>query len=65
MSTLAAPQLVINSRMIYSSWIPADPKAAAALLQAYPRTHVIVPPPTQIRPASSCDTCTRPVPCRG
>ena len=31
-STLAAPQLVINSRMIYSSWIPADPKAAAALL---------------------------------
>jgi hypothetical protein len=33
-STLAAPQLVINSRMIYSSWIPADPKAAAALLPA-------------------------------
>ena len=31
-SALAAPQLVINSRMIYSSWIPADPKAAAALL---------------------------------
>jgi hypothetical protein len=31
-STLAAPQMVINSRMIYSSWIPADPKAAAALL---------------------------------
>lgn len=31
-SKLAAPQLVINSRMIYSSWIPADPKAAAALL---------------------------------
>jgi hypothetical protein len=31
-STLAAPQLVINSRMIYSSWIPADPQAAAALL---------------------------------
>ncbi len=31
-STLAAPQLVINSRMIYSSWIPADPKGAAALL---------------------------------
>ncbi len=29
---LAAPQLVIDSRMIYSSWIPADPKAAAALL---------------------------------
>lgn len=31
-STLAAPQLVLNSRMLYSSWIPADPKAAAALL---------------------------------
>jgi hypothetical protein len=31
-SKLAAPQLVINSRMVYSSWIPADPKAAAALL---------------------------------
>jgi hypothetical protein len=31
-STLAAPQLVIDSRMIYSSWIPADPQAAAALL---------------------------------
>ncbi|MBN1204568.1 MAG: hypothetical protein JXB05_06555 [Myxococcaceae bacterium] len=28
----AAPQLVLNSRMLYSSWIPADPKAAAALL---------------------------------
>jgi hypothetical protein len=33
-NTLAAPQLVIDSRMIYSSWIPADPKAAAALLPA-------------------------------
>jgi hypothetical protein len=31
-SKLAAPQLVIDSRMIYSSWIPADPEAAAALL---------------------------------
>lgn len=31
-SPLAAPQLVINSRMLYSSWVPADPKAAAALL---------------------------------
>lgn len=31
-SLLAAPQLVINSRMVYSSWIPADPEAAAALL---------------------------------
>jgi hypothetical protein len=30
--TLAAPQMVINSRMLYSSWVPADPKAAAALL---------------------------------
>ncbi|WNG26931.1 hypothetical protein F0U62_25110 [Cystobacter fuscus] len=31
-TSLAAPQLVINSRMLYSSWIPADPHAAAALL---------------------------------
>lgn len=31
-SPLAAPQLVIDSRMVYSSWIPADPKAAAKLL---------------------------------
>lgn len=31
---LAAPQLVVNSRMIYSSWIPADPEGAAALLPA-------------------------------
>ena len=31
-AALPAPQLVINSRMLYSSWIPADPKAAAALL---------------------------------
>ncbi|HEX9967827.1 MAG TPA: hypothetical protein VGB06_07765 [Solirubrobacterales bacterium] len=31
-SNLAPPQLVINSRMIYSSWVPADPEAAAALL---------------------------------
>jgi len=29
---LAPPQLVIDSRMVYSSWIPADPDAAAALL---------------------------------
>jgi hypothetical protein len=29
---LAAPQLVLNSRMLYTSWIPADPKATAALL---------------------------------
>lgn len=33
-TTLAAPQLVINSRMLYSSWIPADPKAVARLLPA-------------------------------
>jgi hypothetical protein len=33
-ATLAAPQLVINSRMLYSSWIPADPAATAALLPA-------------------------------
>ncbi|HEX5760882.1 MAG TPA: hypothetical protein VF121_16965 [Thermoanaerobaculia bacterium] len=31
-SSLAAPQLVINSRMIYSSWIPAEPEKVAALL---------------------------------
>lgn len=31
-SKLAAPQLVIDSRMIYSSWVPADPAAAKALL---------------------------------
>lgn len=31
-STLAAPQLVINSRMVYTSWIPADPDACARLL---------------------------------
>ncbi len=41
LQTLAAPQLVINSRMIYSSWIPADPKAAAALL------------PSRLRPADN------------
>jgi hypothetical protein len=29
---LVAPQLVINSRMLYTSWIPADPKASAKLL---------------------------------
>ena len=40
-SSLAAPQLVINSRMIYSSWIPADPKAAAALL------------PSRLKPAAN------------
>lgn len=33
MSTkLAAPQLIINSRMLYSSWVPADPDAVARLL---------------------------------
>ena len=31
-SKLAAPQMVMNSRMLYTSWIPADPRAAAALL---------------------------------
>jgi hypothetical protein len=31
-SKLASPQLVMNSRMIYTSWIPADPAAAARLL---------------------------------
>lgn len=29
---IAAPQMVINSRMLYSSWVPADAKAVAALL---------------------------------
>ena len=29
---LPAPQLVVNSRMIYTSWIPADPEATAELL---------------------------------
>lgn len=31
-SKLAAPQMVVNSRMLYTSWIPADPQAAARLL---------------------------------
>lgn len=31
-SGLAAPQLVIDSRMVYSSWVPADPAGAAKLL---------------------------------
>ncbi|HLL45103.1 MAG TPA: hypothetical protein VK399_00245 [Longimicrobiaceae bacterium] len=31
-SRLAAPQLVVNSRMLYTSWIPADPEACARLL---------------------------------
>ena len=31
-SRLAAPQLVVNSRMLYTSWIPADPDACARLL---------------------------------
>jgi hypothetical protein len=29
---LAPPQMVVNSRMLYTSWMPADPEAAAALL---------------------------------
>jgi hypothetical protein len=29
---LPSPQLVINSRMLYTSWIPADPQACARLL---------------------------------
>lgn len=29
---LAAPQMVSNSRMLYTSWIPADPRACAELL---------------------------------
>jgi len=31
-SKLAAPQMVLNSRMLYTSWIPADPGACARLL---------------------------------
>lgn len=31
-NTLVAPQLVIHSRMLYTSWIPADPDACARLL---------------------------------
>jgi hypothetical protein len=31
-SKLASPQMVMNSRMLYTSWIPADPQAAARLL---------------------------------
>lgn len=32
MAKLQAPQMVTNSRMIYFTWIPADPEAAAALV---------------------------------
>lgn len=31
-SPLAAPQMVLHSRMLYTSWTPADPEACAALL---------------------------------
>jgi hypothetical protein len=31
-SKLASPQMVLNSRMLYTSWIPANPEAAARLL---------------------------------
>ena len=31
-SKLASPQMVIDSRMLYTSWIPADPRACARLL---------------------------------
>jgi hypothetical protein len=34
MAELAPPQMVVNSRMLYTSWMPADPEAAAALLPA-------------------------------
>lgn len=30
--TLPSPQLVVNSRMLYTCWIPADPDACARLL---------------------------------
>ncbi|SCF18796.1 hypothetical protein [Micromonospora chokoriensis] len=32
MSELVAPQLVVNSRMIYFGWLPADPDAVATLV---------------------------------
>lgn len=32
MPELVAPQLVVNSRMIYFGWVPADPGAVAALV---------------------------------
>ncbi|WP_233578367.1 acetoacetate decarboxylase family protein [Micromonospora sp. BL4] len=32
MTDLVAPQLVVNSRMIYFGWVPADPEAVAALV---------------------------------
>ncbi|MEU5962201.1 hypothetical protein ABZ777_13435 [Micromonospora parva] len=32
MTELVAPQLVVNSRMIYFGWLPADPDAVAALV---------------------------------
>ncbi|WP_344914517.1 hypothetical protein [Streptosporangium oxazolinicum] len=32
MSELVASQLVVNSRMIYFGWVPADPEAVAALV---------------------------------
>ncbi len=32
MTELVAPQLVVNSRMIYFGWVPADPEAVAALV---------------------------------
>ncbi|HEX2208705.1 MAG TPA: hypothetical protein VHG93_13545 [Longimicrobium sp.] len=31
-SKLASPQMVLNSRMLYTSWVPEDPQAAARLL---------------------------------
>ena len=34
MTVLEAPQMVINSRMLYFTWIPADPAAVAALVPA-------------------------------
>lgn len=34
MPQLEAPQLVVNSRMLYFGWVPADPDAVAALVPA-------------------------------
>ncbi|MET8123319.1 hypothetical protein [Micromonospora sp. NPDC005189] len=32
MTELVAPQLVVNNRMLYFGWLPADPDAVAALV---------------------------------
>lgn len=39
-NSLVSPQMVLNSRMVYTSWIPADPAACAKLLP-----HALKPAP--------------------